>query len=260
MIEKLDKTTIFSIVSLIITILLSLVLFFLDKKEMEPKYAVKESGLLAQLSNEEPKLKIIWDEIQVQNVRSADIAIWNAGSMYIGSKNISETDPIRIVVPKEINILNYKVVNTSRPNLVFGLSLINDKSSDREIQINIIGDEALEKEDGLLIRIVYSGADVNEFSVIGRIKGAKSGFKKVNWWDIAPKEFPLPLVYTILVLSILFLVLGFIVASLYAKKLKTNKSKFCVVCFINGILMIFMSIYVFFKYIKPFFFGMPWIS
>ena len=195
----MKKSTILPLISLGITVSLALFLFFAGRKGVEPRYAILNSSLLAEAVNEEPKLKILWEEMEVLNVRSVDIAVWNAGAEYLDKRRISQTDPIRIIVPDDIDLLYTKIVRTSRETLLFTLQEKSDSTVHREIEINFNEDEALEKDDGLLIRILYTGPEVDDFKVAGRIKGAKSGFKQVNWTSITAKDLPGYVPYAILV-------------------------------------------------------------
>jgi hypothetical protein len=255
----MDNSTKLSIGGLILSTALALILFFAGQSETEPRYSVKGSEILAETIANEPNLRIMWGDENVPNVRASDIAIWNAGHEYLDARNISKTEPLRIILPEKARLLYAKVVSTSRDNLKFELSENLGNPTGGEILINVVGDEALEQNDGVLVRILYSSPDAGAFRVAGRIKGAKAGFILSPWNNIEPAKIPQGWVYAMLASMLLLLGMAISIIYSYGKRLRTNPSSVCYLCITNAIFMIIMLVYMFFKYVKPFFFGLPWV-
>ena len=136
------------------------------------------------LDQEAPRMTILWDKVEVPNVMSVRIAIWNGGSHFIDVKDISKSNPIQIVPSKGIRILSADVLKTNREELAFTLSVVKDKEAEI-VQVHVNGAEALERLDGGLFQILYSGGENVEFLVTGRIKGAAEGFHRENWQTIS---------------------------------------------------------------------------
>lgn len=156
------------------------VYFIIEQKEIEPRYAISNSEMLAETTVDAPRLKLLWDNEEVQNVYSLKIAIWNAGREYLDKNSISATDPIRVMIPPGVRILYADFIRTSRDNLSFTATDLSDTGTS-VIQIQIVGDEALEHKDGGVLKILYTGQNSDKFAVTGRIKGSKQGFKEVSW-------------------------------------------------------------------------------
>jgi hypothetical protein len=129
-------------------------------------------------------LTLLWEGEEVENVHTIDVVIWNAGREYLDKNSISATDPIRITYPPGVKILYMKFTRTSRDNLEFTATDLADAGTSA-IEVGIVGDEALERKDGGLLRILFSGSGTEEFVVTGRIKGSREGFTKADWHRIS---------------------------------------------------------------------------
>jgi hypothetical protein len=154
--------------------------FLVEKKEAQPRYAVSEPETLAEATADAPGLKLLWEEEEIENVHTIDVVIWNAGRQFLDKNAISATDPIRITYPPGVKILYMKFTRTSRDNLKFTATDLAAAGTSA-IQVGIVGDEALERKDGGLLRVLFSGPSTEEFVVTGRIKGSREGFIEVDW-------------------------------------------------------------------------------
>jgi len=71
---------------LAIGILVALSIYLLSRKEKEPVFTISPPDLVAQTVPGEEKLKIIWENKEIQNAASVKVAIWNDGSQFIDKK------------------------------------------------------------------------------------------------------------------------------------------------------------------------------
>ena len=166
------------VTGILITVVISFGLFYASKKEVSPKYTISKTTLLAKVNSSTPRLQLLWDGKEIPNIHSVNVALWNHGRKFLDKKDISLTDPIKLVYPDNIEILFYKFSNTSRANLSFTTVLQNQS---HEIVIEINGDEGLENGDGGVLNLLYSGPEDAQFSIKGRIKGVPNGFVEVMW-------------------------------------------------------------------------------
>jgi hypothetical protein len=151
------------------------------KATKEPVFIVSPPELIAQTVPEEEKLKILWEETKIPNVALVKIGIWNQGSRYIDKSDISSTNPIRIKPREKVDILAVQVLKTSRPTLNFDSKVERDADAIETVLIEIKGDEALEKFDGGLFHVLFSGQWECTWKVDGRIKGVPKGFQEKDW-------------------------------------------------------------------------------
>ncbi|ODS37583.1 hypothetical protein BEH94_10180 [Candidatus Altiarchaeales archaeon WOR_SM1_SCG] len=175
----------------VLVAIISLVLYILNSTPIDPIYATSPSELIAKTGENAPRMTILWDGSEVSDVRSVKVAFWNSGSEYIDVKNIPKDNPIQFVPSEKVEILSVELLKSSRENLKFNTSIKDDSTLGRQVvQVDIVGDEAIERLDGGLFKVLYTGKEENvEFSVNGRIKGAPEGFKKKDWNEIQRSKF-----------------------------------------------------------------------
>lgn len=169
------------ITSLAIGILLTLLFYNLQIKEIEPRFSISEPELLAKQILGEPNLKLFWGDEEIQDISSVKIAFWNSGRQYLDESSISKTEPIRISIPQGVTVLYSDVILTSRNELKFKTSLQTSSNNEQFILIEIEGDEALEYKDGAVIKVLFTGSPKTNFFIKGRIKGSVEGFVETPW-------------------------------------------------------------------------------
>jgi hypothetical protein len=174
----------------ITALLLSLVTFYLGiqftKSEKEPVFTVSRAALVATTSESRDKLKILWDKKVVSNVATVKIGVWNQGKALISKEDLTVADPIRLVPTEKADILDVTVVKKSRENLQVRWEIQSGKDDSKSVLVDIVGDEALENKDGVLLQVLYAVPSTEvlcscQWSVAGRVKGTKSGFVNRNW-------------------------------------------------------------------------------
>ena len=173
---------------LVIGILVTLSVYLLSRKEKEPVFTISPPDLVAQTVPGEEKLKIFWENKEIQNAASVKVAIWNDGSQFIDKNDFASTEPMRIVPSEKVTILAVQMLKTSRPNLRFDTTIETSPDGIGTVLIKIKGDEALEHFDGALFHILFSGSPNIKWKVIGRIKGAPKGFQSKDWAKISPRH------------------------------------------------------------------------
>jgi hypothetical protein len=180
----------------------AVVYFVVEQKEIEPRYAISTPEMIAEATADAPRLKLLWDNEEVHNVYTLKIAIWNAGREYLDKNSISATDPIRVMIPPNVQILYADFIRTSRENLDLDATDLSSTGT-KAIQIEIVGDEALERNDGGVLKILYTRQSNHN----GRIKGCRQGFKEVGWATVTLPPYSywwvlvMPLIYILMILS-----------------------------------------------------------
>lgn len=169
------------VTQLLVGALIAIGLFYLvERKEIEPRYAVSEPELIAEQTTDAPRLTLYWDGEEIKNAYSVKIAVWNAGRQYLDNNSISETDPLRVICPSGVKILYADFIKISRAHLELN-AVDATNTGTNAIYIQIVGDEALEKNDGGILKILFTGGETDGFVVTGRIKGSKQGFVRTKW-------------------------------------------------------------------------------
>ena len=153
---------------------------YFANKEASPSYAVDENYLFAEIKEEVPELKVLWNGQPIQNFYSSRVAIWNAGNDFIDSRQLYSKDPIRIIIPPSINLLSQKIDRKSRMDLAVS-TLTTELNGQTIIQVNLGEGEALEVGDGFSIKLYFTSDSPTDFEVKGRIKGLPDGFSFEDW-------------------------------------------------------------------------------
>ena len=151
----------------------------LSVAEMRPRFAVRKAETIASRETRVPGLQVLFRGKEVNVVRRARLVFWNAGDRPIDKPAISMTTPICIKYPSDVTLLDYRVVATSRPDLQ--IRLHPSSAGDQRIVIEVLGDDALERDDGALVELLYDGPEQAEFNLSGRIKGVRNGFEEESW-------------------------------------------------------------------------------
>lgn len=179
----LDVRTVLTIIGLLVAVC-GVVYAVATRETKEPIYAVDSSELVAQMVPGEARLMVLWDSEVITNAASVKIALWNRGSRYIDATDLSETDPIRLEPLDQVDILGVTVIERSRETLTFDARVKADGDGSEMVVITLVGDEALERLDGAVFHVLYSGNLTCEWSVGGRVKGAPEGFQRKKWRKI----------------------------------------------------------------------------
>lgn|ERR1035437_571380 len=175
-----------SFTGLIIGIALTLIIFYLQKQQIQVGYTLLNTNVIAK-GGIDKNITILFKNDTIPNLNLIEFGLWNDGTEYIDKKNISETDPLSIVPDNGVQILDYKIIKKSRANLNLELKKLTD-SIDSKIILQIQGDDGLEKSDGIKIQIIYSGNENSIWKVNGRVKGNLNSFKKYSAEELRKYE------------------------------------------------------------------------
>jgi len=208
------------ITALAVGLLVALLVFLASKKEKDPVFIASKPELVAETVYGEKKLKIFWDTKEVKNVASVKIGIWNNGSLFIDKSDFASTDPLRIIPTENTDILAIQVLKTSRSSLQFETYIDTNAEGTRSVIIKIRGDEALEKFDGGLFHVLFSGPLKTNWKIAGRIKGVPQGFQQKDWGKIFRTRYP-PRIWVVIGSSIL--ILGTIVFTIFMGVIRPKK-------------------------------------
>ena len=146
----------------LLAILLTLALYLKQRRRKALSYAVVSSSDLLSVEEEiRGRVKVLFDNAPVENVRLVIIKLWNSGEIPI-SKNDYES-PIRIDLGQTNTVLSYEIIHKVPENLPVELSHRREGILLNQILLN--------SGDSITVKILVSGG--LELSVGGRIQGVK---------------------------------------------------------------------------------------
>ncbi len=168
-------------ISLIIGVVgLSLAIYFqiTSIRKKEPCWAVRSVNLIEGYSSKLNELKIIFKEIQIENLTISRILFWNKGKDTIERGDIETINKLRIEAENGIDFLDAKIL------------AINNQSNQCEVKIankgncvNILFDY-LDQKQGFVAQVVHTGKSSQDIHIVGDIKGVESiqnRLKKPKW-------------------------------------------------------------------------------
>jgi len=171
-----------------------IVFYFAGSKEKQPVYFMSRTEVVANNDAFSSRLNIQWDGASVPNVCVTRISLWNAGREPIDTCDFTASDPIRIVSSKPIHFLYAQEVAASRSTLKVGLPSSPVKAESLDLSFS---DDVFEKDDGVMVKIVYSGLPDTHFSVRGRVKGTHNGFAEIPRGSLRPGGLSLSTVFAV---------------------------------------------------------------
>lgn len=233
-----------------LAILISIAIFTKSRFIKKPIYAVSKPEAIAKLIKETDRMTILWDNEPIENAILVRVAIWNSGRRYIDVLDISRTTPIRILPSEDIKILSVEEIKTSRPELQFDTFIETSPNTQGQcVRIQILGDEALERNDGGLFKIIYSGSLDCGFQVKGRIKGSSSGFSRKSWVNVTRTEIfqQQPLRWVMFIGFVVYTLLAILYFMRGIKLVKQKRYKFAVIDIVFSITILFGNIFFFLR-------------
>lgn len=162
-------------VTIVTGVVISIFFYVISIDKKLPYYYVTKPKQVAYKALK--SLDISFDNRSITNLYFIDLVLWNNGNQFIDYNDFIETKPVQLTVRRGGKILVSKLIIRSRDDLQFKSQIVNN-----HLIIKMLGDEAIEQNDGAVFRVYYTGKNLNsgDFTLVSRIKGTRDGFKYVN--------------------------------------------------------------------------------
>jgi hypothetical protein len=157
-------------------IILTIYFYFKSKESKEPVFFYLTFQDIKKLNEENSKIKVVYDNEEVEQVFTTYLWIWNQGRRPIKSTDIPDQQPISIKLldsNKNAKILDWQLLKVSRDEINFGF-VGGDKGSLG------LGFDFLDYKDGAAIEIQHTGNAESKFSVDGVILGCPEGIGRIK--------------------------------------------------------------------------------
>ena len=205
---RLDRFVGRPLIALALTTLIGFGLAWWFYPSIDPTYRAYPSDTVAR--RESPRLTVNWDGRPIDNLCVSRVALWNAGNQPITQDKLPTTDPVRIVPTRTIHILGVELANSSRPTLSLDTQIVASDKTDN-VRFAIHGGDALEKGEGVAVRLLFTGDCTSDFQVVGRVIGS-SGFRPIRTWTVG--SFP-QLALLVPVMILLYFGFTFVIGFLF---------------------------------------------
>ncbi|WP_339611554.1 hypothetical protein [uncultured Planktosalinus sp.] len=153
-----------------LTIVITLIIFFLQRRKKAISYEItSKTALLTSKEKLEGKIKILYNNSEVENVNFYELKISNSGNLGIPSEDYER--PIRFIFDTGVEILSAEIIESNPKSLITELV-----TEGNEI---IITPVLMNSKDSFTIKSIVSNSEETEILVDARIKDVKE-IKKVG--------------------------------------------------------------------------------
>ena len=147
-----------------VTLLITVILYFLQKHKKGLSYVIlSKTSLLTNKEKLEGKIKILYNDHEVQNVKFLEIKILNTGNIGIPSSDYER--PLRFIFEVEAKILTAEIIKSEPESLTTSLNITQNEIVVQPILMN--------SKDYLVIKAIVSNSTDEDIIVDGRIKDVK---------------------------------------------------------------------------------------
>ena len=144
-----------------LTLVVTIIIFLLQKNKKRISYEIlAKTALLTTREKLEGKIKILYNDQEVKDVKFIEVKIINSGNIGIPATDYERSLKFRF--PKTTNILSTEVIETYPDTLTTNISV--DKSD------IIVEPILMNSKDYFILKIIASNADKGDFKVDVRIK------------------------------------------------------------------------------------------
>jgi hypothetical protein len=169
--------SIIGIAGILISLSFAYLIYLLSSFRRKPVYTVWAPTLFADVSDNTQDLSLQWRGETIPNISSLNIAFWNNGRQAIRRQDISTDLPIELVSTEKVRIFSVTQVASSRAKLGFDYTIARQSDAGDYVQVRPANDEALERTDGAMCTILFSGNPKANWLVRGRVFDVPKGFK-----------------------------------------------------------------------------------
>jgi hypothetical protein len=143
--------------------------FFFDRRNKPLKLITFASRTFPVITDRSKKIDGLHITISGRSshiVSVCRLVIWNAGNRTINSKDIPQSDPIRVYPCENVDVFYAKIIEQTHQANQIKLREVNRYPNSYQIEFDY-----LDPSDGALLDIVHSGDVLQEFKLTGSIKG-----------------------------------------------------------------------------------------
>jgi hypothetical protein len=152
-------------------IVISLIVSYLSNRKnlrlKEPSWSIRSNNLVEGFSNKVENLKVIYNDICVENLTISKILFWNDGKETINRQDYETINKLRVECSHNAKLLDAKIISSN--NLSSQITIIK---SDQNNCAFILFDY-LDEKQGAVIQVVHTGTSSKDLQIVGDIKGVK---------------------------------------------------------------------------------------
>lgn len=173
-IESFANNPLVSIGSLglaVLGIILAIIFYVRSQRNKVPCFDTSNNTIIEGLHKALDGLEVRYKGVTQERITISKVIFWNDGKETIDKNDLVMQDPLRIVCPKDIEILDIQVISN---NIELNSIVLENQVVEEDTIYYPVSFEYLDHEEYLIIQIIHNGDTSGRFSVAGKIKGVKS--------------------------------------------------------------------------------------
>ena len=144
--------------------IIGVLLYLATRRVQDPSWARRSNNVLRDHVSRIEGVNITFDGQSVSSLTISRIVLWNRGRDAISSSDI--TEPIKLVAVGDIEILETRILQVTRPANLFELS---DTRGGTECEVSF---HYLGHGDGAVIQVIHTGVSSRNLDMTGQFKNA----------------------------------------------------------------------------------------
>ena len=185
----------------ILGVAISIIFFIRSRRFQIPAYYKKTIHWYDGKSVPHDDIKMTFRGENITRFTISHIAFWNAGNQTIRISDFASASPLRLKIPKEIDLYDVRLTGTTTNEIGAQISLPDPDilKAGKEKEIPVIFDY-LDENDGFLIQIIHNGNSDNSIEFAGKLPGVyefkRSSSSSINHSFLLGPEDNKPISYT----------------------------------------------------------------
>jgi hypothetical protein len=156
------------VAGLAVAILVPLVrLAFVKRPKMLITVHEESTLLIGDLSSAIPRFEASFDNAPIKDLRVSQFFVWNSGTESIKRDQVAPKEPVRVILPAGIRILDCSLLKTTNPAVNFQAEL-------RARNSILISFDFLNRKDGATFQVLYTGTSEEETEIEGQLIGPRA--------------------------------------------------------------------------------------
>ena len=123
--------------------------WIIGKKNKEISYAVESFVLVKKNESTIPKMKLLFDNRQVESLTATTITLWNSGNDAIQRGDIVKDKPLILSAPDTVEILDVQVMKQNEKSNHFSVKMVDGTPT--------IDFEYMNKKEGAVLQVYHTG-------------------------------------------------------------------------------------------------------
>jgi len=155
----------------VLGVLLAVVFYFRSQKNKTPCFENSSNTIVEGLHRSLDGIEVHYKGVAQERITISKVVFWNAGRETIDGHDLVQKDPLRILCPPDIDILDIQIVSDNAELNSIKLGEPIELDGDTSYPISF---EYLDHEEYFVIQLIHNGNSSDKFIVEGKIKGVKS--------------------------------------------------------------------------------------